>query len=345
MTVVAHHPVVVHLERIGIGFLAVDVDAVIAAFQLVTLVSLDATLVDGQVVVGQGDGLSFCRNPEGAVVVAVPLGVEVQRIDVASQVARFAHDAAHQLFVTLKGFQHLLGEGQVIDRCVGRNAQCGQERRVFVSFRTVGHQPLVVVADAQFAEHAFGNQRAGGLHKVVELKVFGVLCRFPVNVYLSVLDLQGIARQTHTTLHVVFAAVDGTHHHLAVHLRVGADEVASGVVVQVVHVALLLTGQAVHVHGIGIHAASFAVGQVVEVFHLVVEGHGVAGGEVEYHDVVQLHFTKTGHTLVFPLRPFDVRFASEYGQRVLCQRHGQGRVGHARSVAHLAHVQEVAHQQ
>lgn len=211
--------------------------------------------------------------------------------------------------------------------------------------RIVVHQPLVVLADAQLAEEGFGDERAGGLHEVVELQAFGVLDGLAVDIYLSFFNLERVARQAHAALHVVLAAVNRAGDDLAIHLRVGQDEVASCCIVEVVDGPLLLARQAVHVDLLRIDALPFAVGQAVEVGLLEVGGHGVARGEVEHHDVVQLHPSEARHALVLPLRPLDVRLAVEDGQCVLGQRHGERRVGHARSVAHLAHVEEIAHKQ
>ena len=63
VAVVAHHPVVVHIEGIGVGLFTVDVDAVFLDFQFVALIGDDAAFVDGQVVLGQLDGGAFGRNP------------------------------------------------------------------------------------------------------------------------------------------------------------------------------------------------------------------------------------------------------------------------------------------
>ena len=75
VAVVTHHPVVVHLEGILVGFLAVDVDSVRLDLQFVTFVGHNTALIDRQIVLGQSNGSTFGRYPDRTVVVAVPLGV------------------------------------------------------------------------------------------------------------------------------------------------------------------------------------------------------------------------------------------------------------------------------
>ena len=81
VTVVALHPVVVHLKGIFAGFLVVDEDLAVADFEFVALIHLDGTLIDGDVIECQADLLSLLRNPHGTVVISCPVLVAVQRID------------------------------------------------------------------------------------------------------------------------------------------------------------------------------------------------------------------------------------------------------------------------
>ena len=82
MTIVTLHPVVIKLEGILCGFLVVDEYLAILHFELVSLVGPDRTLVDGQILQRQVDALTLGRNPNRTVVVARPVQVAVQRIDV-----------------------------------------------------------------------------------------------------------------------------------------------------------------------------------------------------------------------------------------------------------------------
>lgn len=59
MAVVAHHPIVVQLEGVGVCFLSVDVDTVRFLFQCIAFISYDATFVNGQVIFVQGNGRTF----------------------------------------------------------------------------------------------------------------------------------------------------------------------------------------------------------------------------------------------------------------------------------------------
>jgi hypothetical protein len=48
MAVIAHHPVIIHFKGISIGFLSVDVYIVAFYFNLIMLINLDTTLVNGK---------------------------------------------------------------------------------------------------------------------------------------------------------------------------------------------------------------------------------------------------------------------------------------------------------
>ena len=80
MAVVAHHPIVVQLEGVGVCFLSVDVDAVRFLFQCIAFISYDATFVNGQVIFVQGNGRTFFRYPDWTVIIPCPLCIEVLRI-------------------------------------------------------------------------------------------------------------------------------------------------------------------------------------------------------------------------------------------------------------------------
>ena len=203
----------------------------------------------------------------------------------------------------------------MIDRCqssLGIPAVQSHFNQILFPAQTVGHQCLVLFADAQFTEHIIGDIRSRCLYKVVELHFCRVLNGFAVDVYLSFLDLQRIAGQAYATFYIVFTTVNGAYDNVTVHSRIGTDEVTSGIVVQIIDGTLLLACQAVHIHLVGIHAFSFFVSKGIEVCLLEVGGYRVACREVEHHNIVQFHFAEARHTFVFPLRPFDVRLGVEY---------------------------------
>ena len=82
VAVVALHPIVVHLEGVLRGLLVVDEDLAVADLQLVALVGTDGALIDGQVLQRQVDGLALGRYPDRTIVVARPMHVTIERIDV-----------------------------------------------------------------------------------------------------------------------------------------------------------------------------------------------------------------------------------------------------------------------
>ena len=166
-----------------------------------------------------------------------------------------------------------------------------------------------------------------------------------------VLYLQSLSGQTHAALHIVLAADDWSARHGAVGRRIGVDDAAAVGIQLCEEVALLLAGHLREVGQIasvlfGIGTLAQSVGKTIEVLGLVLVGcaERIACGIVEHYDVVLLYCAQSLGTLIAPLRPADIRLASEHGQGVLCQRHGEGCLWLARTVAHLRHEQIVARQ-
>ena len=82
---------------------------------------------------------------------------------------------------------------------------------------------------------------------------------------------------------------------------------SSGIAIEVVYDTLLLAAEAIHVDLVGIQPFTFPINDVVvKVRLLIVDGDGIAGREIEYHDIIHFDFSESGNTLVFPLRPLDV---------------------------------------
>ena len=174
----------------------------------------------------------------------------------------------------------------------------------------------VIHADAQLVIQFVGDGSAVGLNIVEILHILGLRHGLAVDIDNAVLDLQGLARQAQTTLHVVVATVNGA-----------VNDVAKDLLVVTHHVAATLLAQGV-VIGIG-----------------ALQGHGVACREVKHHNIHALHVAQTLQALVFQLGMLDVGLAVEERQGVLRQREVQRRLRHARAVGHLVHPQEVACQQ
>ena len=72
MSVVAHHPVVVHLEGVAVDRLSVDVDLVAFHLQVVKFIGMDDALIERQVFQRKLYGLAFLGNLDGTIVVDTP---------------------------------------------------------------------------------------------------------------------------------------------------------------------------------------------------------------------------------------------------------------------------------
>ena len=218
MAVVAHHPVIVHLERILVGLLAVDVYLSAAHLQVVALVDADGALVNGYVLHRQAHRSALLRYPYGAIVVPRPAGIGVQRIDVSGNGVGVEGDAFHDV---LSPGQRLAGAG------------CKRHVAVLVKARKVFH------AYAEVAHHFVG-YRLAQLHVVCVLHIVGFLVGLAVKVDYAVLYLQCLSGQAYAPLHVVLAAVGRSCDYLAVFPRVVQNILAAYGVHLLVPVILLL---------------------------------------------------------------------------------------------------------
>ena len=325
MAVVAHHPVVVHLERIAGGFLAVDEDFAILHLQVVALIYADRTVVDGNVLERELHRGAFLWNPDRTIVVARPSRMGIQRIHLAGERVRVQADACHQVLAGRKGFHGSL-----------------RQRHIAVLVQT--HQ--VFHRDAQFLEQFVG-QLALQFHVIGVLHVFWFLVGLSVEVDDAVLNLQRLSGKSHAALHVVLAAVGRPGVNCTIFRLVLADVLSAHVIDGLIVVPLLLCIQRVQVGFVRHQLVAERIAHQIVVGCLIlrVGADGVAGRIVEHHDVVQFHLAKAFHAAIVPLRPLDIRLAVEQRQRVLCQRHGQRSLRYSRSVAHLRHEQVVAREQ
>ena len=87
VTVVAHHPVIVHFESITGGWCPVDVDGIIFYLQIVFFVSVNDSFIQLEVFCRKIDGDTFFGYPNRAKIVEVPAEFRIAREDVGIAVA------------------------------------------------------------------------------------------------------------------------------------------------------------------------------------------------------------------------------------------------------------------
>ena len=108
VTIVALHPIVVHLEGIGICLISINKDITIGSdLQLVSLVFTDATLIYRQILKVQRYAGSFGRNPYWSVVVNSPMLIAIQGIQVVAIVLRQQLHAEHKVLTLTHSLSHL----------------------------------------------------------------------------------------------------------------------------------------------------------------------------------------------------------------------------------------------
>ena len=331
MTVVAHHPVVVHLEGIALGLLAVDEDAAaVVDAQVVVFIHLDAALIDGQILQGQLDARALLGNPHGTIVVAGPSGVGVLRIEFEGRGVVVEHHGVYQILALT---QRLDGTGR--ERHIS----------VLVERQQVFHR------DTQLLQHLVGDflARLQG-YRIGILHIVGLLVGLAVEIDDMVLDLEGLSGQSHTALHIVLTTVGRTAADVA-KIRGHAGQIVAAQPVDFTIVAALL--HRVHAAHIGRSTVLLLIEVGAEaVDHRVVLGgialfgeDAVAGRIVEHHNVIKLHMAQALHAAIVPVGPGDVAVGIDYGQRVLGERHGERGLRDAGAIAHLAHKEIVAREQ
>ena len=198
MPVVAHHPVIVHLESIARCLFAVDDYLTVAHLEVIALVSTYRPLVYRYVIERQVYALSLGRDPYRAIVVASPVHVSVQRIDVPVGCRGVELYALHNI---LAGRERR--HGPLCQRHVTGGVKALQ---VFHRYSKFIHQ-LVRNGLTQF-------------YVIGVLHVVRLFVGLSVEIYYPVLYLQRLSGQSHAPLHIVLATIHGARVYRAVFLRV-----------------------------------------------------------------------------------------------------------------------------
>ena len=185
MAVVAHHPVVVQLERVALGRLSVDEYPAVLYLQVVALVGSDGSFIDGDVVHRQLQRGTALRNPHRTVVVARPSRVGCERIGLSRERIRVETNTLHDVRAALEN---------VI--CVPRQWHI----TVLIEAREVFH------GYSQLVHQLFGNVRLA-LYIICILHIVRLLVGLSVEIDDAILDLQGLSGQPNATLHIVLPPV------------------------------------------------------------------------------------------------------------------------------------------
>ena len=198
VTIVSLHPVIVHLEGVLRGLLAVDEYLAVGCnLQVVALIGSDGALVDGQVLQCEVQRGPLLGYPDGAVVVTGPSRIGVLRVERAGLAVLYDAYAGHHILALLQGCLGSLGEGEY-----SRLVEIAQ----------------VVLTDACLFHQCGWYRLAHKRHVVVVLHVFGIGIHLSVEVHDAVLYLERLSWQAHAALYVVLPTVNRA--------RVYASEIA-----------------------------------------------------------------------------------------------------------------------
>ena len=208
MSVVTHHPIVVHLEGVLLRLLTINKDFTVLDFQIVTLIYFDGTLVDSNIVHRQGYLLTLLRNPDRTVIVSRPMLITVQRIDLQFVGIRVQPDALHKVLSTLQYLYGMLRQRQI----------------------THGVQTCQVLHRDTQLLHQFFGQRLLQPDIIGILHVLRLFIGLAIEIYDTILDLQSLSRQSHTALHVVFPTIGRTCDNLTILHLILSDGLAPSLV-------------------------------------------------------------------------------------------------------------------
>ena len=158
------------------------------------------------------------------------------------------------------------------------------------------------------------------LYQITIFHIVRFLVGYTIQINDSILDFQGLSRQTHASLHIILASVYRSGNHFAKRLFVLVDILTAHLIIMVEYHALLCCIHGAHIHWLGQFLTSL-ITQTINVFSRHINRYGIPCRKVEYHDVIELYIAKTLHTLVIPCRPFQIRLGIHNRQRMLSQRH------------------------
>ena len=286
VTVVTLHPVVIHLERVLGGFLVVDEYLAVLHLQLVTFIGTDRTLIDRQILQRQLNGCALFRNPDRSVVVARPVHVAIQRIDVQLATVPIQRDAFHQICTLLQ-----LTNSMVSQRHITLGIQTGQ---VFHRNAQLLHEIIV--------------------ETLLQLDMIGVLHIVRLFIGLSieidnvVLNLQCLTRQTHTALHIILATICRTRINDAILLSVLLDGLLTSLIDGLEVARQLLLRQRIRIWTLRIQLITNLIAHLIVVISLILRSRtdGVACREVKDDDIVQFYLTQALDSTIVPMGPFDI---------------------------------------
>ena len=187
VAVVAHHPIIVHFERIFVGFFAVDEDFVALHLEFVAFVNGNATLIQGEFAQIEWHSGTFARYPNGAIVGSGPLLRHIEREEPVVPTGFFAFDSSH-FGVLLEIVVELIGERHTHDLSFA----CA--RKVFAR-----HPIFFEEIDARSLFES---------HVVDQLHMLGTRLFFAIDVNVIVLNLECLTGNGNATLDIVFATID-----------------------------------------------------------------------------------------------------------------------------------------
>ena len=175
VTIVSHHPIVIHLESILVGLLSVDINLAILYLQVIAFVSMDTTFVNRQIIQRQCNRFSFLRNPNRTVVVGRPTSLLIHRIKPSGIIARNIFDRYNNVFTGSQCLFRLRGQRHVVSLGIG----------IVIC--------QVFLTDAQFMSQIIGN-RFVHLDQIAVFHIIRFLIGHSVQINDTVLDFQCLSR-------------------------------------------------------------------------------------------------------------------------------------------------------
>ena len=281
MTVISHHPVIIHLESILIGFLAVNINLSIFHRQFITLVNMNRTLINRKILYREFHRLSLFGNPYRSVVIRSPVLIHIQRVQAPRIISRCILNTDYNILTRQQTRFRFFRQRHIINR----------------SIRIIHHH--ILLADTQFMSQVIGN-RTLGFHQITILHIIRLFISFTIQINNTILYLQRLSGQTHTPLHVVLTAVYRTADYLTEVLWILFQVLPSQLIIIIIDHPLLLRS-----HGSQIHRfcqlLACAITQTVNIIIGHTGGNCISGRKVKDNDIIQLYIPQTFHPFIIPL--------------------------------------------
>ena len=353
MTVITHHPIVIHSKGIAVALNAIDEYLTIFHLEIIPFVSNYRAFIYCKVIKCKFHTLTTFRNPHRTIVVNSPTFVSIQRIDSECRVLFCDDHTLTQTFVGLDAPAHLIGQRNLPNQhspahaAQGINQATRQTKCLAHLFGYVlrvyslqGHK--IVLAYLPLTALLFG--KFACQYNIVVVLYILMLCQFlTIDKDNLVLYLKNLTRQSDAALHIILAAVNRTMYKFTEIMRVRFDIFQAIVVYLLIQRIGQCRRHCINSMHLRIEFHSIGITHRMHVDDCRIGCCNIARRIVEHDNVATFNLLNARNTLIIPLHRIDITLTTDDWHRMLCKRHTQRRLWLAGAIVQLAHKKVIAH--